>query len=121
MYNKVGNKQLMVKIQINLSKQTQLSLRTLGAMIKAARLEQSFSQADLAHRLNISRYTVMALEKGDPSVAIGTVFEACTIIGIPLLAENTNRLLHLSTTVANFASVLPERSRSAITELDDNF
>ncbi len=119
--NKVGYNQQMSKNKIILSKHTRLALKTLGAMIKAARLEQAFSQADLAHRLNVSRYTVMAIEKGDSSVAIGTLFEACTIIGIPLLAENTNRLLNLSTTVANFASVLPERSRTAITELDDNF
>ena len=117
----VGDNQLMNRDQVTLSRHTQLVLTTLGAMIKSARLEQSFSQADLAHRLNVSRYTVMAIEKGDSSVAVGTLFEACTIIGIPLLAENNNRLLNLSTTVANFASVLPERSRSAITELDDNF
>ncbi len=111
----------MSQNRLLLSRHTELLLTTLGTMIKSARLEQSFSQADLAHRLNVSRYTVMAIEKGDSSVAVGTVFEACTIIGIPLLAENTSRLLNLSTTVANFASVLPERSRTAITELDDNF
>ncbi|MFV1984590.1 MAG: helix-turn-helix transcriptional regulator [Thiohalomonadales bacterium] len=111
----------MTKDQITLSKQTQLVLKTLGAMIKAARLEQAYSQSDLAHRLGVSRYTVMALEKGDASVAIGTMFEACTIIGIPLLAENTTKLLNLSNTVANFACVLPERTRATLTELDDNF
>jgi len=107
--------------KLPLSKQSVLVLETLGKMIKSARLEQRYSQADLALRLNVSRYTVIALEKGDSSVAVGTVFEACTIIGIPLLAENTNRLLNLSNTVANFACLLPERARSALTELDDNF
>jgi len=111
----------MIKENSTLSKQTQLVLTTLGTMIKAARLEQSYSQSDLAQRLSVSRYTVMAMEKGDPSVSVGSLFEACTIIGIPLLAENTNRLLNLSNTVANFASVLPERTRTTITELDDNF
>ncbi len=111
----------MKKQEVTLSKQTCIVLKTLGAMIKAARLEQAYSQSDLAQRLNVSRYTVMAIEKGDPSVSVGSMFEACTIIGIPLLAENTNRLLNLSTTVANFASVLPTRTSATMTELDDNF
>ncbi|VAX00237.1 hypothetical protein MNBD_GAMMA22-72 [hydrothermal vent metagenome] len=111
----------MKKDKLILSRHTQLVLKTLGAMLKTARLEQAYSQSDLANRLGISRYTVMAIEKGDASVAIGTVFEACAIIGIPLLAENTNSLLNLSNTVANFASILPERTRATITELDDNF
>ena len=111
----------MKKEHLNLSTQTQLVLKTLGAMIKAARLEQAYSQSDLAQRLGISRYTVMAMEKGDPSVSIAAVFESCTIIGIPLLAENTNRLLNLSNTVASFTSVLPERAQATMTELDDDF
>ncbi len=111
----------MTKENSNLSTHTQLVLKTLGAMVKAARLEQAYSQSDLANRLGVSRYTVIAIEKGDASVALGTMFEACTIIGIPLLAENTNSVLNLSNIVANFASILPERARTTITELDDNF
>lgn len=96
-------------------------LKTLGAMIKAARLERGMSQAELSQRLGVSRYTVIALEKGDPKVSVGSVFEAATIVGIPLLAADQRELGRLATTVANLTSVLPERARRKKVTLDDDF
>ncbi len=40
------------------------------------------SQTELGERVGVSRYTISCLEKGKPNVAIGTVFEAATIVGI---------------------------------------
>lgn len=43
-------------------------------------------QQNLADRLGVSRHTVMAIERGDPAVAIGTVFEAAAVLGVHLMA-----------------------------------
>ncbi len=106
---------------LSLSSGTLSVLKTLGAMIKAARLERGMSQAELSQRLGVSRHTVIALEKGEPKVSVGSVFEAATIVGIPLLADNRKELGKLATTVANLANILPERRRGKKVTLDDDF
>ena len=111
----------MIKKPLPLSNSTLSVLKTLGAMIKAARLERGMSQAELSERLGVSRYTVIALEKGEPKVGVGTVFEAATIVGIPLLASDQHELNKLATTVANLTSILPERGRRKKVALDDDF
>ena len=111
----------MPKAPLTLSSSTLSVLKTLGAMIKAARLERGMSQAELSQRLGVSRSTVISLEKGDPKVCVGTVFEAATTVGIPLLASDQRELDRLATTVANLTSVLPERGRRKRVALDDDF
>ena len=111
----------MKKEFLPLSSSTLSVLKTLGAMIRAARLERGMSQAELSQRLGVSRSTVISLEKGDPKVSVGTVFEAATTVGIPLLASDQRELDRLATTVANLTSVLPERGRRKRVALDDDF
>lgn len=93
----------------------------MGELIRVARTERGFSQNNLAQRLNVSRYSIMAIEKGDPKVAIGMVFEAATIVGIPLLAGNDQELQKLERTLASFTAVLPKRVRLKNEPTDDNF
>lgn len=112
---------IMKKESLTLSSSTLSVLKTLGTMIKAARLERGMSQAELSRRLGVSRYTVIAIEKGDPKVGVGTVFEAATIVGIPLLADDQRALNKLATTVANLTSILPERGRRKKVALQDDF
>jgi hypothetical protein len=64
---------------------------------------------------------VIAIEKGDAKVAVGTVFEAAIIVGVPLLAESRQNLEHLNNTVAHLLSVLPERSGRGKQPLNDDF
>ena len=90
-------------------------------MIKLARTERGFSQHNLAERLNVSRYLVMAIEKGSPKVAIGVVFEAAAILGIRLLAEDEPTLQKLGSTITSFNAVLPKRVRLKNEPIDDNF
>ena len=97
------------------------ALELLGELIKAARKERSMSQSELAERLGVSRHTVMALERGDPKVAVGTVFEAAAVVGVPLVAPDERELARLSGVVAGLASVLPERVGRKRTRLDDDF
>jgi len=112
---------IMTNQALALSSSTLSVLKTLGAMLKAARLERGMSQAELSQRLGVSRYTVIALEKGEPKVGVGTVFEAATIVGIPLLASDQRQFNKLTTTVANLTSILPERGRRKKVALDDDF
>lgn len=90
-------------------------------MIKLARTERGFSQHNLAQRLNVSRYLVMAIEKGSPTVTIGVVFEAAAILGIRLLAEDALALQKLESTIASFNAILPKRVRLKNEPVDDNF
>lgn len=93
----------------------------MGELIHVARTERGLSQNNLAQRLNVSRYSVMAIEKGDPKVAIGVVFEAAAIVGIPLLADNNQALQKLEGTLSSFTAVLPKRVRIKNEPTDDNF
>lgn len=105
----------------SISRQTQAALLLLGQIIKAARKERGLSQADLAMRLGLGRHTVMSIEKGDPKVAVGVVFEAATTLGVPLLAEDARGLARLSSAVAGLATVLPQRAGRKKKVLDDAF
>lgn len=52
--------------------QTQKILETMGEQIKLARLRRQLTGDLVAERAGISRATLWAVEKGSPSVAIGT-------------------------------------------------
>lgn len=104
-----------------LSKLSRLALKTLGDMIRVARLERGMSQSNLAGRINVSRYSIMAIEKGDPKVAIGIVLEAAVIVGIPLLADDIQEMQKLEHTVVGFKALLPKRIRGKKEQINDNF
>src|SRR5665811_9796 len=107
--------------QVHISNHTRRTLKILAAMIAAARKERKMSQSELAHRLGVSRLTVRSIEQGRPTVAIGTVFEAAVIVGIPLLAEDKRELDRMATSIAAIARVLPKRGRSRNQVVDDDF
>lgn len=129
MYNKTYIKgfsvcyiiQMIKNTKIQISNHTRRTLNTLAAMIAAARKERRMSQEELARRLGVSRLTVRSIEKGSPTVAIGTVFEAAVIVGIPLLAEDQRELDQLATSVAAIAQVLPKTGRGKNRSVDDDF
>lgn len=106
-----------------ISSSTQKRLEILGSMIKAARLERKLSQDELGERVGVTRPTIAAIEKGKPNVAIGTVFEAAYIVGLPLMGEVTDakQLEHASQAVANMLKILPVRSSGKKVELDNDF
>jgi transcriptional regulator with XRE-family HTH domain len=105
----------------SLSIVSKFTLKTLGEMIKCARLERRMSQSDLAERLNRSRYTVMAIEKGDPEVAIGVVFEAAYIVGVRLIEDDKMSMQKLSNTIANLTAILPKKAKKTTGKYNDNF
>lgn len=103
------------------SRHTRTALEVLGRMIAVARKERKMSQAELAKRIGVTRPTVMAIEKGSPRVAVGSVFEAAVTVGIPILAESPGELDRLATSIAAIARVVPERARRKQHRVDDDF
>ena len=56
-------------------------LETLGENIKLARLRRRLSSEQIAERAGIGRKTVTNIEKGSPSVAIGSYLQVLFILG----------------------------------------
>jgi transcriptional regulator with XRE-family HTH domain len=57
------------------------ALIQLGRDLALARRKRAISTADMAARLFVSRDTLYRLERGDPTVAVGTVATATFILG----------------------------------------
>lgn len=62
----------MSKRMVEIMPQTEAILMQVGEQIKLARLRRKLSAELVAERSGISRTTLWAVEKGSPSVAIGT-------------------------------------------------
>ncbi len=58
------------------------ALRKLGRDLALARRKRAISTGDMAARLFISRDTLWRLERGDPTVALGTLVTATFILGL---------------------------------------
>lgn len=56
------------------------ALRKLGRDLALARRKRGISTADMASRLFVSRDTLWRLERGDPTVALGTFATAAFVL-----------------------------------------
>ena len=65
--------------------------RLLGAQVRLARIERGFTQADVATRVGVSKPTLGKIERGELGVAIGSVFEAAAVLGVPLFSSDGAR------------------------------
>ncbi len=93
----------------------------LGDQIRIARRERRWSQRELAERAGISPRTLIKVERGDATVALGTVFELAALTGVPLFhAERSRLALDLDRARARSA-LLPESVRRRPEELKDEF
>lgn len=68
----------------NTTRNTRLSpLEQLGAAVAQYRvLVEKLSQKDFADKLDISKPTLISIEKGDPGVSVGTLFKIFRIMNI---------------------------------------
>ena len=60
----------------------QKTISTLGENIKLARLRRKYSTQQVAERANISRPTLLSIEKGSPSVSIGAYVKVLFVLGL---------------------------------------
>ncbi|NOU17021.1 MAG: helix-turn-helix transcriptional regulator [Bacteroidales bacterium] len=72
---------MKTKNQILLPK-VQKSITSLGENIKLARLRRKYSTEQVAERANISRPTLLSIEKGHPRVSIGAIVSVLFVLGL---------------------------------------
>ena len=58
------------------------ALRKLGRDLALARRKRGISTSDMAARLFVSRDTLWRMERGDPTVALGTLATATFVLGL---------------------------------------
>ena len=72
----------MSKKKIVILPKTKRILSELGENIKLARLRRKLSTKQVAERANISRPTLVAIEKGTPTVSIGSYLLVLNVLGL---------------------------------------
>ncbi len=102
--------------------QTRHAAAALGAQVSAARRSRRWSAARLAEQAGISAHTLRKVERGDPTVALGTAFDVAVLVGVPLFTPSPSELSILADNLADRAALLGERVVPISDEgLDDDF
>jgi transcriptional regulator with XRE-family HTH domain len=103
------------------SRTTQEALALMGGQIRLARKQRKMSEADLAARIGIARSTLQLIEKGHPKVEIGLVFEAATLVGVPLFVPEPSGLAPQISRLDDKLALLPQSVRRPRSEVKDDF
>ena len=103
------------------SHQTLDATRVLGLEIARARHARRQTVADLAERAGVSLPTLRKVEKGDPTVAIGTAFEVATLVGIDLFGVDRASLPSTLERSRDRLALLPARVRQTSEPVRDDF
>lgn len=109
-----------MKKSLTYSPRTIEAAELLGTQIRIGRLERRWTAEELAERVGVSVVTMRKIERGDPSVGLGTAFEAATLTGVPLFYEERSRLSAELRHADDRLMVLPRRARKP-REVDDAF
>lgn len=91
----------------------------LGQNIRLARRERRWTIKELASRVGVGEVTMRKVERGDPSVSLGTVFEAAALVGVPLFSADPERRALEAERIAARLALLPTSVRLRST--DDDF
>ena len=92
----------------------------LGAEIRQARIARRWTVRELAERAGISPATLQKVERGSPSVSLGTAFDAATLVGVPLFYADGSRLAEEAARLRR-PTLLPRAVRHPRRELDNEF
>lgn len=97
------------------------ALTMLGKLIRLARKQRRMSEAELAERTGISRSTLQRIEKGDPKVEVGIMFEAAALVGVPLFDAGPGRLSDKIARIDDKLALLPKAIHKPAIEVNDAF
>jgi transcriptional regulator with XRE-family HTH domain len=97
------------------------AVEALGAMIAAGRRERGWTARELAVRLGVGAQTMRRIERGEPNVAVGLMFEAALLCGVELFSTPTEQLDRLARESKTHLALLPQRVRTRPVTIDDDF
>ena len=93
----------------------------LGQLIRIHRIERKIGIEELASRVGVSRDMMRRIEQGDPRCGIGLVFEAATIVGVPLFEGDRSRVTTLLNEQKDKLRLLPKAVHKSRAEVKDDF
>ncbi len=98
------------------------AIAVLGQQIKTARLRRNMKAADTAARLGVSPTTYRAIENGTPTVQIGHVLNAASLLGVRLFGlTDPVDLLRLRRAGAKDLALIRSRAVEPDETLPDGF
>jgi transcriptional regulator with XRE-family HTH domain len=101
--------------------QTLAAAQLLGLEVARVRRERRWTTNDLAERAGISPVTLRKIERGDPTVELGSAFEVATLLGIVLFAADRKELFTMVEHARDRLALLPARVREAAGRDHDAF
>jgi len=97
------------------------AIALLGQLIRAGRLERKITAEEMASRMGASRALLQRIEKGNPGCAIGAVFEAAAITGVPLFDTDRDGLGSHRAVTGEMLRLLPRTARKSRRAIKDDF
>ena len=90
----------------------------LGRRVREGRLARRWTVEMLAERVGVSHVTISKVEHGDPTVALGTAFEAAALVGVSLFDDDPARRRLESARTSDRLALLPRASRRRVVDND---
>ena len=105
----------MARRAVAVTRASEEALRLLGIQIRQARHLRRWTQTDLASRIGITQKTMHAIETGQPTVAIGSVFNAAFTVGVNLFGLEGPDLVRARRQGEETLALLPAQVRKPVT------
>ena len=103
------------------SRLSEEALALLGKQIRLARKGRRMSEKDLSARVGVARSTLQRIERGDPVVEIGLVFEAAVLTGVDLFVPAATTLVPQISRLDDKLALMPGSIRKSTRAVDDDF
>ena len=85
----------------------------LGAQVRQGRIERGWTVVGLAERAGVNKNTVVKVEHGDPTVALGIALDVAVLVGVPLFFGDRARLGSERRRAQEHVTLLAQRVRPA--------
>lgn len=100
---------------------TREGIALLGKLIRHGRKRRQMTEQELADRLGIARSTLQRVERGDPKVEIGIMFEAASLVGVKLFDSDEKGVQAHAARMDDRLAVLPKHIYKSGKKVIDEF
>jgi transcriptional regulator with XRE-family HTH domain len=100
---------------------TVLAAELLGQQVAKGRRERGWTVAELAERVGVHPVTITKIERGAPTVALGTALEAAVLCGVTLFGRDEPSLVAEVRHGRETLALLPTRVRPREEPVRDDF